>query len=207
MEFAELHVLNNNELDPVVIGMTGASGADLGRKTVDRLLLMNVPVILTVSSAARMVWQEEIDESFGVTLERWSDNEIFTYHANGDMKAPIASGTFPTLGMAIIPCSMATVSAISHGISDNLIRRSADVCIKEKKPLTLVPRETPLNAIHLENMASLARLGVTILPPEPPFYLKPQTIQDIVVFVVERTLMSLGITSRLPCEMQYNGGQ
>ena len=121
------------------------------------------------------------------------------------MKAPIASGTFPTLGMAIIPCSMTSVSAISHGLADNLIRRSADVCIKEKRPLTLVPRETPLNAIHLENMASLTRLGVTILPPNPPFYLKPQTIQDIVSFFVERTIMSLGINDRLPLNMQYNG--
>lgn len=201
----ELHVLTNNKLDPVVIGITGASGADLGRKTVDKLLSMDVPVVLTMSSAARIVWQEEIDESFGVTLERWSENEIFTYHANGDMKAPIASGTFPTLGMAIIPCSMTSVSAISHGLADNLIRRSADVCIKEKRPLTLVPRETPLNAIHLENMASLTRLGVTILPPNPPFYLKPQTIQDIVSFFVERTIMSLGINDRLPLNMQYNG--
>lgn len=197
-------MLNNNKLDPVVIGMTGASGADLGRKTVDKLLSMDVPVVLTISSAARIVWQEEIDESFGVTLERWSENEIFSYHANGDMKAPIASGTFPTLGMAIIPCSMTSVSAISHGLADNLIRRSADVCIKEKRPLTLVPRETPLNAIHLENMASLTRLGVTILPPNPPFYLKPQTIQDIVSFFVERTIMSLGINDRLPFNMQYN---
>ena len=201
----ELHVLTNNKLDPVVIGITGGSGADLGRKTVDKLLSMDVPVVLTMSSAARIVWQEEIDESFGVTLERWSENEIFTYHANGDMKAPIASGTFPTLGMAIIPCSMTSVSAISHGLADNLIRRSADVCIKEKRPLTLVPRETPLNAIHLENMASLTRLGVTILPPNPPFYLKPQTIQDIVSFFVERTIMSLGINDRLPLNMQYNG--
>ena len=201
----ELHVLNNNKLDPVVIGITGASGADLGRKTVDKLLSMDVPVVLTMSSAARIVWQEEIDESFGVTLERCSENEIFTYHANGDMKAPIASGTFPTLGMAIIPCSMTSVSAISHGLADNLIRRSAEVCIKEKRPLTLVPRETPLNAIHLENMASLTRLGVTILPPNPPFYLKPQTIQDIVSFFVERTIMSLGINDRLPLNMQYNG--
>ena len=198
-------MLTNNKLDPVVIGITGASGADLGRKTVDKLLSMDVPVVLTMSSAARIVWQEEIDESFGVTLERWSENEIFPYHANGDMKAPIASGTFPTLGMAIIPCSMTSVSAISHGLADNLIRRSADVCIKEKRPLTLVPRETPLNAIHLENMASLTRLGVTILPPNPPFYLKPQTIQDIVSFFVERTIMSLGINDRLPLNMQYNG--
>jgi 4-hydroxy-3-polyprenylbenzoate decarboxylase len=121
------------------------------------------------------------------------------------LKAPIASGTFPTLGMVVVPCSMATVAAIAHGLSDNLLRRAADVCLKERRPLVLVPRETPLNAIHLENMASLARLGVAILPPEPPFYLKPQTISDVVDFVVQRVLSALGVIEALPESMQYEG--
>ena len=190
---------------PVVVGITGASGAVLARSTIDQLLSMNVPVIATASSAGRMVWQEEMDESFGEDLERWSDNGHFTYYATGDLKAPIASGTFPTLGMVVVPCSMATVAAIAHGLSDNLLRRAADVCLKERRPLVLVPRETPLNAIHLENMASLARLGVTILPPEPPFYLKPQTISDVVDFVVQRVLSALGIIEALPEEMRYEG--
>ena len=190
---------------PVIVGITGASGSVLARATIEELLSMGMSVIATASSAARMVWQEEMDESFGVALERWSDSGDFIYYATGDLKAPIASGTFPTRGMAIVPCSMATVAAIAHGLSDNLLRRAADVCLKERRPLVLVPRETPLNVIHLENMASLARHGVTILPPEPAFYLKPQAIGDVVDFVVQRTLVAIGVIDDLPESMQYDG--
>ena len=190
---------------PVVVGITGASGSVLARATIEQVLSMDVPLIATASPAARMVWQEEMDESFGVALERWSDSGDFTYYASGDLKASIASGTFPTLGMAIVPCSMATVAAIAHGLADNLLRRAADVCLKERRPLVLVPREAPLNAIHLENMASLARLGVTILPPEPPFYLRPQTVDDVVDFTVQRTLAALGLIEALPEAMRYEG--
>ncbi len=190
---------------PVVMGITGASGSILARNLIDQLLSLDVPVIATASSAARMVWQTEMDESFGEALERWRDKSNFSYHSIGDLKAPIASGTFPTLGMAVIPCSMSTMAAIATGMSDNLLRRSADVCLKEHRRLVLVPRETPLNAIHLENMASLARLGVTILPPEPPFYLKPKSIDDVVRFVVQRTLLAMGVIKELPKDMQYEG--
>ncbi len=190
---------------PIIVGITGASGSALARSLIDRLLEMQMPVIATASSAARMVWQEEMDESFGAALERWQDGGSFTYYAIGDLKAPIASGTYPTRGMAIVPCSMATVAAIAHGLSDNLLRRAADVCLKERRPLVLVPRETPLNAIHLDNMASLARLGVTILPPEPPFYLRPRTIDDVVDFVAQRTLVALGLSDALPDDMRYEG--
>ncbi|CAI8031207.1 Flavin prenyltransferase UbiX [Geodia barretti] len=162
---------------------------------------MDRPVIATASSAARMVWQQEMDTSFGEALEQWQDAGDFTFYAPGDIQAPIASGTFPVHGMAIVPCSMSTVAALAHGFSDNLIRRAADVCIKERRPLTIVPRETPLSAIHLENMAVLARLGVTVLPPEPPFYLRPQSLDDVVAFVVNRTLASLGIIDALPDSM------
>ncbi len=187
------------------MGITGASGSALARSLIDRLLEMRMPVIATASSAARMVWQEEMDESFGAALERWQDGGGFTYYAIGDLRAPIASGTYPARGMAVVPCSMATVAAIAHGLSDNLLRRAADVCLKERRPLVLVPRETPLNAIHLENMAALARLGVTILPPEPPFYLRPRTVGDIVDFVVQRTVVALGLSDALPDDMRYDG--
>ena len=190
---------------PIVIGMTGASGSVLAGTAIDRLLQMEVPVIATASSAARLVWQEEMDESFGAALERWDDSGDFTFYASGDLRAPIASGTFPTLGMAVVPCSMSTMAAIAHGLADNLPRRAADVCLKEQRPLVLVPRETPLNAIHLENMASLARLGVTILPPAPAFYLRPQTVEDIVEFVVQRLLTALGVIDSLPEDAQYTG--
>ena len=145
--------------------------------------------------------------TFGEALEDWRASGDFTYFSPADMLAPIASGTYPTHGMAIVPCSMSTVAGIAHGFSDNLIRRAADVCIKERRPLTIVPRETPLSAIHLENMATLARLGVTVLPPEPPFYLKPRSLDDVVDFVVQKTLASLGLIGVLPDEMQYDGLQ
>ena len=161
-------------------------------------------MIATASPAARMVWREEMDESFGDAMERWLDSGDFTYYSIGDMTAPIASGTFPVQGMAVVPCSMATVAAIAHGLADNLLRRAADVCLKERRRLVLVPRETPLNAIHLENMASLARLGATILPPQPAFYLRPKSIGDVVDFLVERTLLALGLTEALPEAMRYS---
>ena len=190
---------------PVVVGISGASGSAIANGVIDALLDMDRPVIATASSAARMVWQQEMDTSFGEALEQWQDAGDFTFYAPGDIQAPIASGTFPVHGMAIVPCSMSTVAALAHGFSDNLIRRAADVCIKERRPLTIVPRETPLSAIHLENMAVLARLGVTVLPPEPPFYLRPQSLDDVVAFVVNRTLASLGIIDALPDSMQYQG--
>lgn len=190
---------------PVVVGITGASGSVLARAAIDLLLSMELPVIATASSAARMVWREEMDESFGDALERWVDSGRFSYYAIGDLAAPIASGTLPTLGMAVVPCSMGTVAAIAHGLADNLLRRAADVSLKERRPLVLVPRETPLSAIHLENMASLARLGVTILPPEPAFYLRQQSLDEVVSFVVHRTVMALGLIDSLPEEMRYDG--
>ena len=188
---------------PVVVGITGASGAALARATVDLLLERGTPVIASASSASRIVWNQELQESFGAALERWDDTGLFTFHPAGRIDAPIASGSVPTLGMAIVPCSMATLAAIAHGFADNLIRRAADVCMKERRPLVLVPRETPLSPIHLENMLKLGRLGVTILPPEPPFYLKPKTIDEIVDHIAHRVIGALGLSESLPPEMRY----
>jgi len=190
---------------PVVVGITGASGVALARATIDRLLEMEHAVVASASPAARMVWRQEVDESFGDAIERWVDAGDFTYYPSGDLTAPIASGTFPTRGMAVVPASMSTVAAIAHGLADNLIRRAANVCLKEKRPLVLVPRETPLTSVHLDNMATLARMGATILPPQPAFYLGQQTIDDLVDFVAGRTLMALGLMDALPGEMQYGG--
>jgi len=200
-----LQLLHQETKYPVIVGITGASGSILACGVIDQLLLMNVPVIATISSAASMVWHEEMDESLGTALERWGDKGHFRHYPVGDLKAPIASGTYPIHAMVVVPCSMATLAAIAHGMSDNLLRRAADVCIKERRPLTLVPRETPLSAIHLETMASLARLGVTILPPDPPFYLKPRSLEEVVDFVTQRVLKSLGVTEALPEHMRYEG--
>ena len=188
---------------PVVVGITGASGSLLARAAIDELLDMGVPVIASASSAARMVWREEMDESFGAALERWADSGEFTHYASGDLAAPIASGTFPVRGMAIVPCSMATAAAVAHGFADNLIRRAADVTLKERRPLVMVPRESPLSALHLENLAAAARLGVTVIPPEPAFYLEQETMGDVAAFVTQRVLLALGVIDTLPEEMQY----
>ena len=197
--------MNNSEMNgrPVVVGITGASGAVLAQHTINALLRESVPVIASASRAARMVWSQEMSESFGAALERWHDSGDFVYHSPSELAAPIASGTFPTLGMVIVPCSMATAAAVANGLSDNLIRRAADVAIKERRPLVIVPRESPLSAIHLRNLTTLAELGATIIPPEPAFYLGQQTIDDLAEFVAQRTLVALGVREELPEGLRY----
>jgi len=120
-----------------------------------------------------------------------------TYHPLGDIGASIASGSFRCEGMAIVPCSMGSLSAIANGASTNLLTRAADVMLKEGRPLLLVPRETPLNAIHLENMLKLARLGVRIIPAMPAFYNGSQTLDDVVDFIVGKTMDGMGIEHNL----------
>ncbi len=188
---------------PLIVGITGASGSALAASLVDRLLGLSIPVAVVASSPARMVWQEEMEESFGDAIERWKDNPNFSSYSNSDLRAPIASGTYPTRGMAIVPCSMATLAAIVTGMTTNLVRRGADVCLKERRPLIIVPRETPLTSVHLENMAKLAQLGAVVMPPEPAFYLHPKGIDDVVRFVTERILVALRITEELPKDLQY----
>lgn len=188
---------------PVVVGITGASGAVIARELIDALLEHETPVAAVASNAARMVWQEELDESYNDTVARWIEHPHFRQYAISDMFAPIASGTYSTAGMVIAPASMNSVASLAHGLTPNLLLRAADVTLKERRPLTLIPRETPLHAIHLENMLTLSRMGATILPPEPPFYLKPLDIDGVVRFVVQRALVSLGIAEALPDDMQY----
>ena len=190
-------------MDPIVVGISGASGSVLAQRAIEALLHRDIPVIATCSSAARMVWQEEMDEPFGSAIARWQESPHFTYCAIGDLKAPIASGTTPTAGMMVIPCSTGTVAAIAHGLSSNLLQRAADVCIKEGQKLVLVPRETPLSAIHLENMLTLARLGVVVLPPEPAFYLHPTSVGDIVDYIVAKALNALGLSDFMDRGLRY----
>jgi 4-hydroxy-3-polyprenylbenzoate decarboxylase len=191
-------------MNPLVVAITGASGSSLANLAIDRLLEMQIPVELVCSTAGRLVWAEEMEESFGSAIERWQASPDFNYYGIGQVNARIASGSFPTQGMLIIPCSMNTVASISHGISENLIQRCADVTIKEGRKLVIVPRESPLSAIHLENMLRLAKLGVTVLTPDPAFYLHPQSIGDIVDFVVSKALLATGVTKSLPMHLQYS---
>lgn len=190
-------------MKPIVVGISGASGAVLARSTVDELLRREVPTIVVCSSGGRLVWQEELEVSFNDALAEWQEHPQFTFYPIGDLRAPIASGTYPTSGMVVVPCSMNSVASIAHGLAGNLLLRAADVCLKEKRRLVLVPRETPLHSIHLENMLTLARMGATVLPPEPAFYLHPQRIDDIVKFVVGRILVALEIEEEMPKNLQY----
>ena len=192
---------NNN---PIIVAMTGASGAVLGYQTIQSLIDQKVKVIFVCSSAARMVWKDENLPSFGETIEKWENTSLFKMYSNNDFYSPIASGTFKTNGMIIVPTSMNTIAAISNGISDNLIKRAADVVIKENRNLILVPRETPLNAIHLNNMAKLANIGVKFIPPNPPYYLAPKSIEEINDFIVNRILLSSEVIDKLPDNYIYN---
>ena len=192
-------------LNPVVVGITGASGALMARATVDELLRRGISTVALCSNPARMVWQEEMGENYTDTLVEWQEHPAFVHYPINDLRAPVASGTYPTAGMVIVPASMNSIASLAGGLSGNLLLRSADVCLKERRPLVLVPRETPLHSIHLENMLTLSRMGAVVVPPEPAFYLKPQGISDIVDFVVARIFVALGLDQSMPNDMQYQG--
>ena len=192
-------------LNPVVVGITGASGAVMARATVDELLRRDIPTVALCSNPARMVWQEEMGENFTDTLVEWQEHPAFVHYPINDLRAPVASGTYPTAGMVIVPASMNSIASLAGGLSGNLLLRSADVCLKERRPLVVVPRETPLHSIHLENMLTLSRMGAVVVPPEPAFYLKPQRISDIVDFVVARIFVALDLDQSMPYDMQYQG--
>ena len=192
------------ETRPVVVGVSGASGTVLAKGTVDALLHREVPVVFVCTPAGRMVWVEEMDEPYATVVATWKESPYFTEYAVGDLRAPIASGSYPTRGMVVVPCSMNSLASMAHGISDNLLLRTADVCLKEHRPLVIVPRETPLHSGHLENMLKVSRLGAMVLPPEPPFYLRPETIDDVVRYIVNRVLVGLGVEDALPDSDQYH---
>lgn len=196
---------SNGSDPPVVVGISGASGSVLARETVEELLRREVATVLVCTNDARLVWEEEMDEPFTEALSRWREDPYFTHYSIGDMRAPIASGTYPTRGMVVVPCSVGSIAAMATGLASNLLLRAADVCLKERRTLVVVPRETPLHAIHLENMAGLARMGAVMLPPEPAFYLKPKSVDDIVGFVVGRIMVALGIDQGLAQGYQYQG--
>lgn len=191
--------------NPVVVGITGASGAVMARSMVDALLRRDIPTVALCSNAGRLVWQEEMGEHFNDTLIEWQEHPAFTHYQINDLRAPVASGTYPTAGMVIMPASMNSIASLAGGLSGNLLLRTADVCLKERRPLVLVPRETPLHSIHLNNMLTLSRMGAVVVPPEPAFYLKPQSIEDIVDFVVARVFVALGLDQAMPEKMQYQG--
>ncbi|MCW8279367.1 MULTISPECIES: UbiX family flavin prenyltransferase [Agrobacterium] len=175
----------------VVVGVTGASGAGISLRIVERLAAMeSVEIHLVLSqSAKRTVLHEEGAQAMGRMLSLASVN-----HAVDDIGAAIASGSFPTKGMIVAPCSMRTLTAIATGFSDNLLTRAADVHLKERRKLVLMTRETPLHLIHLRNMCTVTEAGAIVMPPVPAFYNRPQRVFDIVDQLAARAIDQLGIT-------------
>jgi 4-hydroxy-3-polyprenylbenzoate decarboxylase len=186
---------------PVICGITGASGAAYGVRLLQQLAAASQPVSLIVSSHGLRLLETETDIGSmedlrsHVGAEAW--DAAVTVFSNDDRGAPPASGSAPSRGMVICPCSMGTLSAISVGASRSLIERAADVALKERRKLVLVPRETPLSAIHLQNMLRLARAGAVVLPAAPGFYNRPSQISELVDFVVARVLDQLGVPNQL----------
>jgi len=186
----------------LVVGITGASGSAYGVKLVQTLLDLGFTVHLVISNAGWRVLKEELgwettDREAALRKHLRETAGNWLYHPIADIGASIASGSFLAMGMIIMPCSMGTLSSIANGASDNLMTRAADVMMKEGRPLVLVPRETPLHAIHLENMLKLARLGVRLIPAMPAFYFGPKTIDDLVAFLVGKVLDNLNIEHAL----------
>ena len=187
----------------LIVGITGASAGIYGVRLLEVLTKHeDVEVHLTISaSGVRALWEElqikidpdnfELESLIGVSSAR------VIYHHESDIGASIASGSFRTEGMIVVPCSMGSIASIATGISRNLIQRAADVCIKENRKLVLVPRETPLSSIHLENMLKLSRMGVCILPAMPGLYHFPKTVDDMFNFVVTKILDQFGIDAKL----------
>ncbi|MDX2243943.1 MAG: flavin prenyltransferase UbiX [Leptolyngbyaceae cyanobacterium bins.302] len=200
---------------PLILGVTGASGLIYAVRALKFLLEADYAIELVASKAVYMVWQSEM----GIRMPaESSQQELFwrqqaqvetlgklTCHPWSDVGATIASGSFRTLGMIIIPCSMSTVGKLAGGLSSDLLERAADVQLKEGRKLVLVPRETPFSLIHLRNLTTLAEAGARIVPAIPAWYHNPQTIDDLVYFVVARVLDQLDIDC-IPLK-RWDGGK
>lgn len=190
----------------LVVGMTGATGVIFGIRLLEALQRLDVETHLVMSEwAAKTIRIEtEYTPEYVRTLAAASYDEH-------NQAAAISSGSFPTAGMVIAPCTMRTLAAIAHGTGSNLIHRAADVTLKERRRLILLTRETPLSSIHLENMLRLSNLGAVIMPPTPAFYNEPRSLDDMIDHIVARTLDQLGLvtdlTVRWPARREEEGDQ
>ncbi len=180
------------EVPPIVVGVSGASGAPIALRVLDGLRAAEVPVALIVSDGAVAVLREEC----GVGPESLAERATHVY-SDHDLGAPIASGSRPTRGMAIVPCSANTVAKVALGLGDTLLTRAAHVHLKERRPLVIVPRETPLPTILLRHLTSLSELGVVVLDAAPPYYLHPRTVDDLTSYLAGKVLDHLGVPHRL----------
>ncbi|GGY95839.1 MULTISPECIES: flavin prenyltransferase UbiX [Shewanella] len=196
----------------ISLAWTGASGAPYGLKLLQCLLQAEYQVFLMISSAARVVLAQELDIKLSAAPDKATEQLRAIMPATGVLRvlgkdewfSPPASGSAAPKQMVICPCSTGTLAAVATGMSNNLLERAADVVLKEHGQLLLVPRETPFNAIHLQHMLSLTQLGAVILPAAPGFYHHPQTVQDLIDFVVARILDHLGIAHSLTHRWGYD---
>lgn len=188
---------------PLIIGVSGASGLIYAVRSLKYLLAAHHRVELVASKASYMVWQAETgikmpasptqQEQFWREQAGGVTGGVLRCHPAGDVGANIASGSFRTLGMLVIPCSMSTVAKLANGLSSDLLERAADVQLKEGRKLVVVPRETPFSLIHLRNLTALAEAGGQVVPAIPAWYHQPRTIEDLVDFVVARSLDCFGL--------------
>lgn len=182
----------------LVVGITGATGTVLGVRILRALRDLGVQTHLVLSRWGRVTLELETDVSLP-ELRALADH----VHGHSEQSAPISSGSFRTDGMIIAPCSMKTLAAVRLGYGEGLIPRAADVTIKERRKLVLVPRELPLSEIHLDHMLALARMGVVIAPPTPAFYQRPDTVEDIITHIAARVLDQFGLD--LPGAQRWTG--
>lgn len=211
-----------SERDNIIVGITGASGAVYARAMVCELLGQGLLVHLIPTENAPAIWRTEVESApgdeavgrggAGLSSEPdWADRlglsdeqrRRLTVYRNGDIAAPPASGTFAARAMIVVPCSMNTLAKIARGLSDTLLTRAAAVCLKERRPLVLVPRESPLSLIDLRNMVAAAEAGAVILPAMPGFYHRPRSIEDLVAFVVSKICDQIGVRCSKPT--RYEG--
>ncbi|MEE1237345.1 MAG: flavin prenyltransferase UbiX [Turicibacter sp.] len=182
----------------IVIGITGASGSIYAKRMIEVLVSQDITVHVISTDTGKKVFHYEI----GIKLESWISELQKTYphvklEDNQNLFAGVASGSYGFDAVIILPCSMGTMAEISHGLSSNLLCRAADVALKESRDLIIVPRETPLNTIHLENMCHLSKVGAKIIPAMPGFYHHPQTMDDLINFVIGKILSYLKIEHQL----------
>jgi len=190
-----------------IVSISGASGSAYGAAIIRGLAGAGCGVIVTATKEGLAILKEEAGLDWYAKDEAATARKVektlklksgtVSYYSEDNLHAPISSGSFGTAGMFVAPCSMKTLAGIANGYANNLIERAADVCIKEKRPLLLIPRETPLSAIHLENMLKLARLGVHILPAMPGFYNRPKTIAELIDSIAGRALDLMGVDNSM----------
>lgn len=180
-----------------IVGITGASGSIYGIRLAEEILKAQNEVFVVITDNGQKVMKYETGLEIDVFLKRLECFGKVNLCDINDLFAPIASGSFKVEGMVIAPCSMSAIGRISNGISLNLLDRAADVCIKEKRKLIVVPREMPFSTVHLENMLKLSQSGAVILPASPGFYNKPESIDDMINFVVSRILDNLDIENNI----------